>query len=96
MSEIYRIIRRPVLSEKADLSREGENKYFFEVAASANKLEIRQAVEKIFNVKVSKVNTEVVRGKNRRVGRTEGRRPNWKKACVTLQQGFSIDLFEGV
>jgi large subunit ribosomal protein L23 len=96
MKEIYRVLKRPVLSEKADLARDQELKYYFEVEMSANKLEVRQAVETIFSVKVKKINTEIMRGKNRRVGRTFGRKPNWKKACVTLKEGFSIDLFEGV
>jgi large subunit ribosomal protein L23 len=93
VKEMYRTIVRPVLSEKADLQRDNDAKYTFDVAMDANKLEIRQAVEKIFNVKVDKVNTEVVRGKERRVGRFVGNRPNWKRACVTLKDGFTIDLF---
>jgi large subunit ribosomal protein L23 len=93
MKEMYRILLRPVLSEKADLQRDNASKYTFEVAMDANKLEIRQAVEKIFNVKVDKVNTEVCRGKERRVGRFVGNRPNWKRASVTLKDGYTIDLF---
>ncbi|MBM4372270.1 MAG: 50S ribosomal protein L23 [Deltaproteobacteria bacterium] len=96
MKELHRVLKRPVLSEKADLQRESDRKYCFEVEKTANKMDVRMAVESLFKVKVASVNTEVVRGKDRRVGRTMGRRPNWKKACVTLQEGFSIDLFEGV
>ena len=96
MKEIYRVLKRPVLSEKADLQRDEDNKFYFEVEMSANKMDVRAAVESIFKVKVAKVNTEVIRGKNRRVGRTMGRRPSWKKACVTLREGHTIDLFEGV
>lgn len=96
MKEMYRVLKRPVLSEKADAVRDEELKYYFEVEMAANKMDIRQAVEKIFSVKVKKINTEIVRGKFRRVGRTFGQKPSWKKACVTLQEGFSIDLFEGV
>ncbi len=95
MKEAYRTIRRPVLSEKSDISREID-KYYFEVDMDANKMDIREAVESIFGVKVSRVNTEIVRGKSRRVGRIVGRKPSWKKACVTLKEGHSIDLFEGI
>jgi large subunit ribosomal protein L23 len=96
MKEVYRVLKRPVLSEKADLARDEENKYYFEVDIAANKMDVRFAVEKIFSVKVAKVSTQVVRGKTRRVGRNFGRKPTWKKACVTLHEGHSIDLFEGV
>lgn len=93
MKEKYRVLKRPILSEKADLQRDEKNKYCFEVAFEANKLEIRQAVEQIFNVKVKSVNTEIARGKMRRVRRSVGSRPNWKRAVVTLKEGFTIDLF---
>jgi len=87
------IIRRPiVLTEKSNLLRE-QNTVIFEVARAANKIQIRQAVEKLFNVKVAQVNTTVVRGKDRRMGRGYARMQNWKKAMVTLQEGHSIDFF---
>ena len=95
MSSPYRIIRRPILSEKADLARD-KGTYYFEVEMKATKPEIRAAVEKVFNKKVLNVHTLIVRGKGRRVGQILGRKPSWKKAAVTLKEGESIDLFEGV
>jgi large subunit ribosomal protein L23 len=96
MKDPYQIIVRPILSEKSmDMSHEG--KYTFRVAKSSNKLEIADAVEKIFKVKVKKVNTLNVKGKTRRVGKyPEGRTSDWKKAIVTLAPGQSITLFEGL
>jgi large subunit ribosomal protein L23 len=88
------VIRRPiVLTEKASLLREGAKQVVFEVARSANKVQIKDAVQALFNVKVESVNTLVVRGKDRRMGRTYGKMQNWKKAVVTLKKGDSIDFF---
>ncbi|MGE4357800.1 MAG: 50S ribosomal protein L23 [Candidatus Omnitrophota bacterium] len=67
------------------------NKYAFAVAPQANKIQIRQAVEKIFNVKVKDVNTMIIPGKWRRIGRSQGRKPDWKKAVVTLKEGYKIE-----
>jgi large subunit ribosomal protein L23 len=87
------VIRRPiVLTEKASLLREA-NQVVFEVARSANKVQIRDAVQTLFNVKVESVNTLLVRGKDRRMGRTYAKMQNWKKAVVTLKEGDSIDFF---
>jgi len=87
------VIRRPIaLTEKSNLLR-GHNKVIFEVARGANKVEIRQAVEKLFNVKVEQVNTLVMRGKDRRMGRGYAKMQNWKKAMVTLKEGENIDFF---
>ncbi len=87
------VIRRPiVLTEKSNLLRE-QNKVIFEVARNANKIQIRQAVEKLFNVKVEGVNVLVMRGKDRRMGRGYAKMQNWKKAMVTLKEGDSIDFF---
>src|SRR5215475_5675294 len=87
------IIRRPiVLTEKANLLRE-QNKVVFEVARTANKIQIRDAVQKLFNVHVTDVNTMILRGKERRMGRGYARTQNWKKAVVTLREGDSIDFF---
>ena len=89
------IIKRPVaLTEKATRLKEA-NKVIFEVALSANKLEIKLAVETLFNVKVADVNTLVMRGKIKRMGRGLAKRPNYKKAVVTLKEGDKIELFEG-
>ena len=87
------VIRRPiVLTEKSNRLRE-QNQVVFEVARDANKIEIRNAVEKLFNVKVAQVNTLVMRGKDRRMGRGYAKMQNWKKAMVTLKEGHSIDFF---
>jgi large subunit ribosomal protein L23 len=88
------VIRRPiVLTEKASLLRESANQVVFEVARSANKVQIKDAVQALFNVKVESVNTLVIRGKDRRMGRTYGKMQNWKKAVVTLKKGDTIDFF---
>jgi large subunit ribosomal protein L23 len=88
------VIRRPIiLTEKANLLRDKHNQVIFEVARSANKVEIRDAVQRLFNVQVEDVNTMVMRGKERRMGRGHARTQNWKKAIVTLKAGDSIDFF---
>jgi large subunit ribosomal protein L23 len=88
------VIRRPIiLTEKATLLREKHNQVIFEVARSANKVEIRDAVQRLFNVQVEDVNTMIMRGKERRMGRGHARTQNWKKAIVTLKAGDSIDFF---
>lgn len=89
------VIKRPLLlTEKGTRLRESENQYFFEVAIKANKVEIRKAIETLFSVKVEAVNTLIVRGKTKRMGRGTGQRKNWKKAMVTLKDGETIE-FEG-
>ena len=88
------IIKRPIaLTEKAARLKE-QNKVVFEVALGANKIQIKHAVESLFNVKVTDVNTLVQRGKPKRLGRQELKRPNWKKAVVTLQEGDDIQFFD--
>jgi len=89
------IIIRPLVTEKISNLQETENKVAFVVDRSANKIEIRKAVENKFNVQVKKVATINMKGKMKRLGRFEGRRSNWKKAVVTLREGFTIDFFEG-
>ena len=89
------IIRRPIITERASDLQEGQNKYVFEVLSRANKVDIRRAVESQFDVDVIKINTSNVHGKVKRLGRFQGRRPNWKKAVVTLADGHSLDFFEG-
>jgi large subunit ribosomal protein L23 len=87
------VIRRPIiLTEKANLLRQ-KNQVVFEVRRDANKVQIRDAVQKLFNVKVTSVNTMVFRGKERRMGRGYAKMQNWKKAVVTLKEGDSIDFF---
>ncbi len=92
----YSIIRRPVITEKSTDLREDADQIVFEVLREANKIEIKQAVETLFKVKVMQVRTMKVRGKKRRVGRRIGRKPDWKKAIVKLQPGETIQIFEGV
>jgi large subunit ribosomal protein L23 len=88
-----KILRRPfVLTEKANRLRDG-NQVVFEVARDANKVEIKSAVEKLFNVKVDSVNTLIMRGKERRMGRGHAKMQNWKKAIITLKEGSAIDFF---
>lgn len=94
MMNPYQIIRRPVVTERGTALRE-ENKYLFEVDRRANKIEIKQAVEALFNVKVVTVNTVSMKGKRKRLGRFVGRTSDWKKAIVTLKEGQSIEFFEG-
>lgn len=88
------VLRRPLLTEKATIAREGRNEYAFEVAAKANKLQIKSAIETEFSVKVSDVRTLTVHGKMKRQGYTSGKRSDWKKALVTLAEGNTIDLFD--
>jgi large subunit ribosomal protein L23 len=95
MRDIYRIIRRPLITEKGTHMKERENKVLFEVTRWANKVEIRKAIESIFHVHVISVNTLSLRGKEKKVGRFSGRTPDWKKAVVTLRQGETIDFIEG-
>jgi large subunit ribosomal protein L23 len=90
------IILKPLVTEKGSRLREAGNKYLFQVAKDANRIEIKQAVKAIFNVKVKDVRTIVVHGKIKRMGMFSGKRPDWKKAVVTLEEGHSIDLFEQV
>ena len=109
MREAQTIIKRPLLTEKsarlretggaASARAEGEEyaqKVVFEVARDSNKIEIRSAVQELFKVTVMNVRTVVVRGKEKRIGRFNGRRPSWKKAFVTLKPGDNIEFFEGV
>ncbi len=91
----YDIIRRPLITEKTTIQKETANQVTFEVDRRANRVEIKRAVEKIFNVRVVGVRTMQIRGKIKRRGRIEGKRRDWKKAMVTLGPGERIDFFEG-
>jgi large subunit ribosomal protein L23 len=94
--KLYRdCIIHPLMTEKISNLQETEGKVAFMVDRNANKIEIRKAVEEKFNVKVKKVATINMKGKVKRLGRFEGRRSHWKKAIVTLREGFKIDFFEG-
>ena len=89
------VIIRPLITERAAIAQEEENKVFFQVATDANKLEIKDAVESLFGVTVTSVRTMNVKGKMKRMGLHSGRRPSWKKAIVTLGEGDALDFFEG-
>ena len=97
MKTAYDIIKRPIITEQS-MEAAAAKKYTFEVAKDANKIEIAKAVEEIFGVQVEKVNTLNMKGKTKRMGRyPEGRRPNWKKAMVTLTAySKTIEFFEGM
>ncbi len=93
MKPLHQIIRKPLITEKTNLQKETGRIVAFEVARDANKIEIKRAVEKAFDVKVDNVNTALMAGKVKRRGTVFGKRPNWKKAYVTLAEGSSIDFF---
>jgi large subunit ribosomal protein L23 len=95
MKDIYHIIKKPLITEKANILKEKDNKVSFVVDRTANKVEIKEAVERLLKVKVLKVHVSNMKGKPRRLGRTIGKRPDWKKAVVTLKPGDHIDFFEG-
>jgi large subunit ribosomal protein L23 len=95
MKEAQKIIRRPLITEKSTRQKEESRQYVFEVHRDANKIEIQSAVERLFKVKVLQVRTSNVLGKIKRLGRRYGKRPDWKKAIVTLKEGDRIEFFEG-
>lgn len=90
------IVKKVLITEKGTLLRETHNQYFFEVARDANKIEIKRAIESIFQVKVDSVQTMQLRGKVKRQGRWVGKRNDWKKAIVTLKPDQKIELFEQI
>ncbi len=93
--EVDKLIKRVIVTEKSARLKES-SKYQFEVVTEANKHQIKNAIEMLFNVKVKDVKTSNYRGKKRRLGISVGNRPNWKKATVTLKEGYKIELIEGV
>ncbi len=94
--EPYQTILRPIVTEKGTTLKDENNQIMFEVDPRSNKSEIKKAVEKLFKVKVVAVHTQNRLGKRKRLGRTVGRRKNWKKAIVTLREGDRVEYFEGV
>ena len=90
------ILKRPLVTEKSTVEKDERNKLCFEVDRRANKIEIKQAVEKIFKVNVLDVATISMKGKFKRVGRHFTKRPDWKKAVVTIKAGQRVEFFEGV
>ena len=96
MKRVDNIILRPLLTEKASMLQEAQNTYAFEVDKRCSKIEIKQAVQALFGVQVTKVCTQVVRGKNKRFGRYYGKRSNWKKAFVTVAEGDALDFYTSI
>ncbi|MEK9628084.1 MAG: 50S ribosomal protein L23 [Nitrospinota bacterium] len=94
--DLYRVVNKPLVTEKGTTMLAEGNWVTFDVNMDANKIQIRDAIQKIFNVSVLKVNTQIVRGKRRRFGRTMGQSKAWKKAMVQLKEGDKIEIFEGV
>ncbi len=95
MKSEYRLITRPYITEKVLLLKEDGNKVVFKIRKDTNKIELKNAIESIFNVTVEAINTLTVKGKKKRLGRYEGRKSDWKKAIVTLKEGDTIEYFEG-
>ena len=95
MPTLHRTIVRPLITEKTSAAYQSKGEYAFQVHPDATKPQIRSAIEQLFGVKVTGVWTSNVRGKEKRMGRNVGRRPNWKKAIVTLREGDTIEIFEG-
>jgi len=95
MKNKFGFITNPDMTEKALLLNEEANKVVFRIDRSINKIELKKAIETIFNVTVETINTLNVHGKKKRLGRWEGRRSDWKKAIVTLKEGDTIEYFEG-
>ena len=91
-TDVYAIIKQPIVTEKSTIATERANAYTFLVDMHANKIEIKQAIEKIFKVKVDKVRTQVRKGKPRRVRFKLGYQPDWKRAVVTLKEGQKIEM----
>jgi large subunit ribosomal protein L23 len=96
MKRIDNIIIRPLLTEKASMLQEAQNTYAFEVGTTASKIEIKQTIQELFGVRVTKVCTQVCRGKNKRFGRYYGKRSNWKKALVTVAEGETLDFYTSI
>ena len=95
-NDLYLVLKRPIITEKGTLQKEKFNKVVFEVNSRVNKIEVKQAVEKLFKIKVLSVNMLNVAGKKKRLGKNVGKRSDWKKAVVTLKEGERIDFFEGI
>jgi large subunit ribosomal protein L23 len=93
MQNLTEIIRRPLITEKTTVLREGDRTLVFQVAMDANKVDIKRAVEQLLGSKVESVRTLVAHGKTKRRGRFEGRRPDWKKAYVRLREGEKVPEF---
>jgi large subunit ribosomal protein L23 len=95
MKTIYSVVKKPIFTEKGAGLKESQNKILVEVSIDANKIEIKKSIEEIFKVKVDKVSTINVLGKWKRFGRSLGKRPDRKKAIITLKKGEKLDFIEG-
>jgi large subunit ribosomal protein L23 len=95
MKTIYSVVKKPLFTEKGAGIKESQNKILIEVSVNANKIEIKKSIEEIFNVKVDKVSTINVLGKWKKFGRSVGKRPDRKKAIITLKKGEKLDFIEG-
>ena len=95
MPTLHQTVVRPIVTEQSSVAYQERGEYTFEVHPDATKTTIRQAIEQLFGVKVTGVWTAQMRGKTRRVGRSTGKRANWKKAIVKLREGDTIEIFEG-
>jgi large subunit ribosomal protein L23 len=96
MSEFHKILMKPLVTEKSMQSLQESNRVSFKVKRDANKIQVRTAIEQIFEVTVESVNMVTVRGKKKKFGRSVGQSKDWKKAIVKLKEGDKIELFEGV
>ena len=94
--DIYQVVIKPLVTERGTMMLSEGNWVTFRVHPDANKIEVREAIQKIFSVSVLQVNTQIVRGKRRRFGKTMGQSKAWKKAMVRLKEGDKIEIFEGV
>ncbi|MEW6521940.1 MAG: 50S ribosomal protein L23 [Thermodesulfobacteriota bacterium] len=92
--DIYNVIKKPCLTEKGMILQEENNQVVMKVNSKANKIQIKKAVEHLFNVKVDKVQTANMHGKKKRIGTHFGQRSDWKKAVITLAEGHKIDFLE--
>jgi large subunit ribosomal protein L23 len=96
MKSIYEVIKKPLITEKGSNLKETQNKIVLQVSTEANKIEIKNAVEAVFKVKVEEVRTMIFKGKKKRLGARQGVRSDWKKAVVTLKEGQTVEYLEGV
>jgi len=96
MKNLYTVMKKPLFTEKGNNLKETENKILIEVSRDANKIDIKRAIEEIFKVKVEKVSTISTRGKWKKFGKSIGKRPDRKKAIITLKKGEKLDFIEGM
>jgi len=93
--DYLQVLKAPLVTEKLDGLREDQHTYAFEVDKRASKIDVREAIEKLFKVRVLEVRTSIMRGKKKRLGVRMGQRSNWKRALVKLSPGQKLDIFEG-